>query len=83
MRYINNPIYHPNPRSLRTELRLSPKLLAHDIRFYQYIHSYHNMKFTSVALAGAALGLAHANPIAKRAITDGMLDLRNFYNIPR
>lgn len=30
------------------------------------------MKFTSVALVGAALGLAHANPVAKRAITDGM-----------
>ncbi|KAJ5155896.1 hypothetical protein N7492_008699 [Penicillium capsulatum] len=28
------------------------------------------MKFTSVALACAALGLTHANPVAKRAVTD-------------
>lgn len=34
---------------------------------------FENMKFTSVALYGAALGLAHANPVAKRSISDGML----------
>lgn len=31
------------------------------------------MKLTSVALTGAALGLAHATPVTKRqAISDGM-----------
>lgn len=29
------------------------------------------MKFTSIALAGAAVGLAQAGPVTKRAITDG------------
>ena len=29
------------------------------------------MKITSLALSGAALGLASANPVAKRAVTDG------------
>lgn len=31
------------------------------------------MKFSSVAITGAALGLAHAGPVTKRAISDGML----------
>lgn len=33
------------------------------------------MKFTSVAITGAVLGLANASPIVKRAITDGILPL--------
>lgn len=31
------------------------------------------MKFTNVALTGAAIGLANAGPVSKRAISDGML----------
>lgn len=30
------------------------------------------MKFTNLALAGAALGVVNAGPVSKRAITDGM-----------
>lgn len=30
------------------------------------------MKFTNLALTGAAIGLANAGPVSKRAITDGM-----------
>jgi hypothetical protein len=30
------------------------------------------MKFTNIALTGAAIGLANAGPVSKRAITDGM-----------
>lgn len=31
------------------------------------------MKFTNLALTGAAIGLANAGPVSKRAISDGML----------
>lgn len=30
------------------------------------------MKFTNLALTGAALGVVNAGPVAKRAVTDGM-----------
>lgn len=33
------------------------------------------MKFTSVAVYGAALGLAHANPMAKRGLSDGIFPI--------
>lgn len=29
------------------------------------------MKFTNIALAGAAVGLAQAGPVTKRAVSDG------------
>lgn len=31
------------------------------------------MKFTNIALAGAAVGLAHASPVTKRAVSDGKI----------
>lgn len=30
------------------------------------------MKFTNIALTGAAIGLANAGPVSKRAISDGV-----------
>jgi hypothetical protein len=30
------------------------------------------MKFTNLALTGAAIGLANAGPVSKRTITDGI-----------
>jgi len=33
------------------------------------------MKLTSIALAGAAMGLAQAGPVTKRAVSDGKIFL--------
>lgn len=55
-----------------------------DIRFLLKHFLLDNMKFTSAVVAGAAVGLTYANPVAKRAaINDGMLPLTlvTWYNL--